>query len=254
MPFESGDINSVINGVYKDTSATSSKTGSSSVNNSLGKDDFLKLLVTQMQYQDPLNPQQDTEFISQLAQFSSLEQMQNLNTTFSSSQAMTMVGKTVQITQKGADGNTTTITGIVDFVTKTEKGTYVSVDGTKYSVDEVTDIYDENYLIGQKLPTVESLDAIFDHNSPNDITIELDLGKDEYEASGVAVLIGEDTIDSKYLKYKDGKLTIDKEAFSDYGAGTYATAFVFSNSLYTTVADKVTITVKGISQGETKQA
>ena len=46
----------------------------------LGKDEFLGLLVTQMQYQDPLEPTNDTEFIAQMAQFSSLEQMQNLNT------------------------------------------------------------------------------------------------------------------------------------------------------------------------------
>jgi len=47
--------------------------------NDLDKDAFLRLLTTQLSNQDPLNPMEDREFIAQLAQFSSLEQMQNLN-------------------------------------------------------------------------------------------------------------------------------------------------------------------------------
>lgn len=50
--------------------------------NDLDKDAFLRLLTTQLSHQDPLNPMEDREFIAQLAQFSSLEQMQNLNQNF----------------------------------------------------------------------------------------------------------------------------------------------------------------------------
>lgn len=88
------------------TSPTSSSSSSSTkTTNVLGKQDFLKLLVTQLQNQDPLNPDNPTEFTAQLAQFSSLEQMYNLNDSMNSLvtstndsnnlSALNMIGKNV---------------------------------------------------------------------------------------------------------------------------------------------------------------
>jgi flagellar basal-body rod modification protein FlgD len=70
----------VINGTASPATAGTPGHAAKSANGVLGKDDFLKLLVTQLQNQDPLNPTDNTEFVAQLAQFSSLEGITNLNT------------------------------------------------------------------------------------------------------------------------------------------------------------------------------
>jgi len=91
--------------VELDTGISSAIEVASTEVNSLDKDDFLQLLVTQLQYQDPLNPMESTEFTAQLAQFSSLEQLYNVNSnldelegiqnSLSSYEAVDFIGKTV---------------------------------------------------------------------------------------------------------------------------------------------------------------
>ncbi|MBR1873783.1 MAG: hypothetical protein IJ807_02685 [Eubacterium sp.] len=104
----------------------------------LGKDEFLKLLTTQLSYQDPLNPQSDNEFIAQLAQFSSLEQMQNLNSTFNNTSAYSLIDKYVEIESSDSTGSSTSAEGIVDSVKVNKDGAQVVIDGVSY---DVADIY-----------------------------------------------------------------------------------------------------------------
>ncbi len=78
------------------TSLTSGTTTTQADNtSSLGKDQFLKLLVTQLKYQDPLSPMKNEDFIAQLAQFSTLESQKTLEKSFQGVQAYNLIGKLV---------------------------------------------------------------------------------------------------------------------------------------------------------------
>jgi flagellar basal-body rod modification protein FlgD len=94
-----------VTGVNYSGNASSSSNNSSTTKTSqdLGKDDFLNLLVTQLKYQDPLSPMEDKEFISQMAQFTSLEQMKNMNNSVQITQATSFIGK--QVTWADSQGN-----------------------------------------------------------------------------------------------------------------------------------------------------
>jgi flagellar basal-body rod modification protein FlgD len=71
------------------SATTSSSTKSPTLGQTLGKDDFLKLLITQMRNQDPLNPLDQNQFLAQTAQFTSLEDLQNINQQLSDMKALT---------------------------------------------------------------------------------------------------------------------------------------------------------------------
>ena len=76
------------------------------VSNELGKDSFLQILVAQMANQDPLSPTSDTEFIAQMAQFSSLEQMQNMNSAMQTQLTYSYLNKDVMSKYAAdSDGN-----------------------------------------------------------------------------------------------------------------------------------------------------
>lgn len=115
--------------------------------NVLGKDEFLQLLITQLRHQDPINPVEDKEFIAQLAQFSSLEQMQNLNTNLQDmmmaqqkltalGQATQMIGREVELfTQEGES-----MFGRVTGVQFRAGWPMLVIDGKLYGFDEVVSI------------------------------------------------------------------------------------------------------------------
>lgn len=232
----------VTNGKIENQSITSTKVDTKG-SSTLGKDAFLQLLVAQMQYQDPLEPTSDTEWISQLAQFSALEEMQNMSAALTNSQAFSMVGKTVSVSTDTGNKE-----GVVEYVTMSGNKTYVSVDGNKYGVDDIVAVLGEAYLSKIHGPQVAAATATFDYDNPTELSFDVSLGEDSYAATGMYVAIGDKLVDSTYLTYdeKNSKLTIAAEAFNGLESGkTYDISFIFDNPAETVVTGKVSVKVKG---------
>ncbi|MBM7865631.1 hypothetical protein GTO89_02390 [Heliobacterium gestii] len=148
------------------TSSTSTTAATQSTGASLGKDDFLKLLITQMRYQDPLSPMDNSDMIAQMAQFSSLEQTQNVATnvkelTSTVEKAITsmtqfggasLIGKEVTATLDALDssgnaitdanGQTSTVevSGAVSGYKVVDGKTVLVVNGQNVALERVTEV------------------------------------------------------------------------------------------------------------------
>jgi flagellar basal-body rod modification protein FlgD len=101
----------------------------------LNQNDFLQLLVAQIQYQDPMNPQSDTQMAAQMAQFTALQQATQSTTSLAMMQANSLIGSTVSVQ---IDSTTPPVTGVVQGVSMATGAPQIVVNGTPYSVSQVT--------------------------------------------------------------------------------------------------------------------
>lgn len=119
--------------------STATKTRSSSINSG----DFLFLLTQQLQYQDPMNPMDNSEMLAQEAQFATLEQMEALTSSFtqfsSMYQANSLLGQKVEVVVSGKS-----TTGTVEYIDYSDSsGASVSIDGKMYPLSSVSKVYPE---------------------------------------------------------------------------------------------------------------
>jgi len=140
-------------------------------NSNLDKDAFLKILVTQLRYQNPLEPTKDNEFIGQMAQFSSLEQSQNSNKAIRMNSANNMVNKLIKANYRAEDSTETKdLIGLVEKVMVKDSEIYLTMDvlGTKYDVKfddvrEVTELensVEQIYLMNQTMRSTTAFNLI----------------------------------------------------------------------------------------------
>lgn len=185
----------------KITNAQATTSSSKKDNSTLGKDDFLQLLVAQMKYQDPMEPTSNTEYIAQYAQFSQVEQIQNMSQSMDLSRASGMVGQTVEVTTTDENGVEKTIMGKVDYVKYENGKALVSIDESLYSLDDVTYVCDKEYLEAyqmaetlvkklMKLPEVEKV-SLSDQESVEEVIGAFD-SMNDYQKTFIAKQLQDD--------------------------------------------------------------
>ncbi|MCM1568785.1 MAG: flagellar hook capping protein [Roseburia sp.] len=160
----------VENGKIVETDSQNSlKNKTTSANEGMDKEAFLQLLVAQMKYQDPLEPTSNTEYISQYAQFSQVEQLQNMAVGMDLQRASSLVGQEVYIKTTDSTGEPKYVQGKVDYVVYENGKAYLSIDEQLYSMDDLDTVADKEYLDAyqkatkfvndlNKLPNVSGID------------------------------------------------------------------------------------------------
>ena len=172
----------------------------------LGKDDFLKLLITQLRFQDPLNPMKGTEFAAQLAQFSSVEQLSNMNTSLLQS----------------LDANYLLTTAITNTMSATMIGKEVRAVGTTFAIDGRDAGERSGMEIGYTLANRADKVVVKIYNESGALVRTLEPGSAE---------IGDHTIDWDGLDERGqrvaaGKYSFSVEGFSSDGTPVAVTPFL----------------------------
>lgn len=112
----------------------------------IGQDAFLQLLITQLKNQDPMNPMNNSEFLSQQAQFTQISELQKLNKTMSSTnemmQASSLIGKNVQLTDPNNSLNI--LSGTVSEAKIDSGGASIVINGESYPLSNVISIKEAN--------------------------------------------------------------------------------------------------------------
>lgn len=218
-------VDGVLQQKVNETKEEKKKTGKTD-SSTLDKDAFLQLLVAQMKYQDPLEPTSNTEYISQYATFSELEQMQNMSNTMELTRAANLVGQTVAVESVDSNGKTTSDMGVVDYISYENGKALIWVNGNSYELDEVVEVADAEYIEAysmaitlktaiDRLPTVANL-TISNREAVESIKETYD-SMNDYQKSFIASELKE-KID-EYVTKMDELIKLDEMSKGEGGSG-----------------------------------
>jgi flagellar basal-body rod modification protein FlgD len=141
-----GSMAIVDDGKILNTKTNTESTEKKSDTSGMDKESFLQLLVAQMKYQDPLEPTSNTEYVSQYAQFSQVEQIQNMAESVSLQRASSLVGQEVYMNSTDASGNSTIVKGKVDYVVYQGGEAYLAIQEALYPLEDLNTVADKDYM------------------------------------------------------------------------------------------------------------
>lgn len=145
-------VGGIVNGIYTKTDASTEATAKASSTTSTSKtaasgdsgydqEMFLQLLIAEMQYQDPLEPTDNSEYVTQLASFTTIDAIQQVQADMQTIQANSLVGKYVIV-----NDNNEYFSGQVDYVTTDSDGTLqIAVNDKLYTIDKIDSVVNEKY-------------------------------------------------------------------------------------------------------------
>lgn len=154
--------------VVGNTTAAKAENGQAKTKSTMNenKEMFLKLLVAEMQYQDPMEPKDNAEYVKELSQFTQVETLNSIQDDIQKLSSDALVGKYVQI-----DTGDNVVEGKVDYVTTQSGTSYVSVDGNTYKVSDITTVSDPGYF--EDTTMAENLTQLVDQlPDENNLTLQ----------------------------------------------------------------------------------
>ncbi|MDR0819768.1 MAG: hypothetical protein LBN43_09400 [Oscillospiraceae bacterium] len=143
--------------------------------NELGREDFLQLLTATLQYQDPLEPQKDTDFIAQLASFNTLMQMESLNQTMTQYTSYGMVGKYAVAVYRDDNNMEVAVAGTIDRVFTQNKVVYAQIGEHIFEASKITDVFDMGGVGGAEAATSAMMENLIAYNLiGKTVTVQVD--------------------------------------------------------------------------------
>ncbi len=200
-------------------------------NQEMDKDMFLQLMITQLQYQDPLEPMDNQEMLAQLAQFTSLEQMKNVADISNKQFATGMIGQYVSYTYTDEQGATSYLMGKVDYVNTKGSQVIIGIGGNEVTLDAIEEVYDASNIQSNASAFEllgKTVQAVIQHKNSEtgkeeDIIIEGEVLQIEMKDSDPYVIIG--TGDKKVtVSLSDVQNVVDKPSLT----GKYVTGKVIN--------------------------